>query len=84
MSQAADEGCEGVMFEEGPPGMRRWRTEGLCPKYRRSPWTPGAFGGPVRRRRGRVLGLRVWKEGAAGGSPGGGRGRLYLRWGAGG
>lgn len=42
--------------------------EGLCPKPKRSPRTPGALGRPVRRRRGRGLGLGVWKEGAAGGS----------------
>ena len=58
--------------------------EGLCPKPKRSPRTPGALGRPVRRRRGRGLGLGVWKEGAADGSLGGERVRLCLRGGAGG
>lgn len=31
VSQAVDEGCEGVTLEEGPLGTRKWRTEGLCP-----------------------------------------------------
>lgn len=48
------------------------------------PVDPQALGLPVRRRRGRELGLRVWKKGAAGGSAGGEWDCLCLRGGAGG